>query len=170
MTHLKFQVALVERLVVGHTETRRKAGHPSLGPEPAWTSFCRWHPLEETFLKCVVCAQDRADGYKGSALEPGVVSVLLHSVASGDTILFKLLKQLYMTLRIWMFRLYKCIVMVHIHAIIWTLKWHTQISIGNYVNSWILTILISIYRSNITLNNKTCHCLMYNICANSFVM
>ena len=35
MTHLEFQVALVEGLVTGHTETRRKAGHPSLGPEPA---------------------------------------------------------------------------------------------------------------------------------------
>ena len=35
MTHLKFQVALVEGLVVGHTEIRRNAGHPILGPEPA---------------------------------------------------------------------------------------------------------------------------------------
>ena len=35
MTHLKFQVALVEGLVVGHTERRRKEGHTSLGPEPA---------------------------------------------------------------------------------------------------------------------------------------
>ena len=35
MTHLKFQVALVEGLVVGHTETRENACHSSLGPEPA---------------------------------------------------------------------------------------------------------------------------------------
>ena len=35
MTHLKFQVALVEGLFVGHTETCRKEGHPRLGPEPA---------------------------------------------------------------------------------------------------------------------------------------
>ena len=30
MTHLEFQVALIEGLVAGHTETRRKAGRPSL--------------------------------------------------------------------------------------------------------------------------------------------
>ena len=35
MTHLEFQVALAEGLVEGHTETQRKAGHPSLGPELA---------------------------------------------------------------------------------------------------------------------------------------
>ena len=71
MTHLKFQVALVEGLVVGHTETRRKAGHPSLGSEPAprltERPFVDDIP-EKKHKKCVVCAQDRADGYKGSRI------------------------------------------------------------------------------------------------------
>ena len=71
MTHLKFQVALVEGLVVVHTETRRKAGHPSVGPEPARMTeryFVDDIP-EMKHKKCVVCAQDRADGYKGSRIK-----------------------------------------------------------------------------------------------------
>ena len=70
MTHLEFQVALVEGLVAGHTETRRKAGRPSLGPEPARLTerhFVDYIP-EKKRKKCVVCAQDRADGYKGSRI------------------------------------------------------------------------------------------------------
>ena len=70
MTPLKFQVAPVEGLVVGHTETYRKAGHPSLGPESARLTerhFLDGIP-EKKHKKCVVCAQDRADGYKGSRI------------------------------------------------------------------------------------------------------
>ena len=70
MTHLKFQVALAEGLVVGHTEQRRKAAHPSLGPEPA--RLTERHFVEDfhekKHKKCVVCAQDRSDGYKGSRI------------------------------------------------------------------------------------------------------
>ena len=70
MTHLKFQ-----GLVVGHTETRRKAGHPSLGPEPACLTerhFVDDIP-EKKHKKCVVCAQDRADVYKVYIVAPGSV-------------------------------------------------------------------------------------------------
>ena len=70
MTHLKFQVALVEGLVVRHTETRRMAGHPILGPEPARLTerhFVDDIP-EKKHKKCVVCAQNRADGYKDSRI------------------------------------------------------------------------------------------------------
>ena len=69
-THLEFQVALIEGLVAGHTETRRKAGRPSLGPEPARLPerhFVDDIP-EKKRKKCVVCAQDRVDGYKGSRI------------------------------------------------------------------------------------------------------
>ena len=70
MTHLKFQIALLDGLVVGHIETRRKAGHPSLGPEPARLTERHFvdNILEKKHKKCVVCAQDRADGYKGSRI------------------------------------------------------------------------------------------------------
>ena len=56
MTHLEFQVALVEGLVAGHTETRRKAGRPSLGLEPARLTerhFVDYIPEKER-KKCVV--------------------------------------------------------------------------------------------------------------------
>ena len=87
MTHLKLQVALVESLVVGHIETRRKAGHPSLGPEPACVTERHFvdNIPEKKHKKCVICAQDIAVGYKGSRIrtwcsECGVVSVVLYSV------------------------------------------------------------------------------------------
>ena len=70
MTHLEFQVALVEGLVVGHTETRRKAIRLSLGPEPARLTgrhFVDDIP-EKKRTKCVVGAQDSRDGYKDSRI------------------------------------------------------------------------------------------------------
>ena len=70
MTHLEFQVALVDGLVARHTETRRKAGHPSLCPQPA--RLTERHLVdnipEKKRNKCVACAQDIADGYKGSLI------------------------------------------------------------------------------------------------------
>ena len=70
MTHLKLQVALIESLVAGHTETRRKACHPSLGPDPAHLTELNFVDdiPEKKYKKCVVCAQDRAEGYKGSRI------------------------------------------------------------------------------------------------------
>ena len=66
MTYSEYQVALVEGLVVGHTETQRKAIRPSLGPEPARHFVDSMH--EKKHKKCVVCAQDRADWHKGSRI------------------------------------------------------------------------------------------------------
>ena len=63
-------VAIVEGLISGHTETRRKAGHPSLGPEPARQTvrpFVDDIP-EKKRKKCIVCDQERAHGYKDSRM------------------------------------------------------------------------------------------------------
>ena len=70
MTYLEFQVSLVEGMVAGHTETRRKEGHLSLGPEPARMTerhFVDDIP-EKKRKKWVVCVQDSTDGYKGSRI------------------------------------------------------------------------------------------------------
>ena len=75
MTHLEFQVGLVEGLVAGHTETSRKAGRPSL--DLTERHFVD-HIPEKKRKKCALCAQNRADGY--NSLKPGAVSVVLHSV------------------------------------------------------------------------------------------
>ena len=75
MTHLEFQVALVEGLVAGHTETRRKAGRPSLGPEPARHFVDYILRRNERNVLSVPKIEQMVH-----ALEPGVVSVVLHSV------------------------------------------------------------------------------------------
>ena len=63
-------VAIVEGLITRHTETRRKAGRPSLGPEPARLPE---RPFVDEIQgkkrkKCVVCDQERPHGYKDSRM------------------------------------------------------------------------------------------------------
>ena len=69
-------------MVVGHTETREKAGHPSLGPEPARLTERHFVDVipEENIRNVLSVLKIEQMDTKVHALEPGVVSVVLHSV------------------------------------------------------------------------------------------
>lgn len=70
MTHLEFQVALVEGLIGGYAEARKRSCRPSLGPEAARLTgrhFLETIP-DKKRRKCEVCAHKEADGYKGSRI------------------------------------------------------------------------------------------------------
>ena len=60
----------MEELIGGHTEERKKVGQPSLGP--AESRLRERHFVEATpdkkCKKCVVCAQQREEGFKRSRI------------------------------------------------------------------------------------------------------
>ena len=68
MTHLQFIIGVVEGLIGEYKEPRKKVGRPSL-TIPSNLSCVR-HFIEnipdKKRRKCVMCAQNRTDGFKGS--------------------------------------------------------------------------------------------------------
>ena len=67
MTHLDFQVSLVEGLIAGYDEPRTSAGRPSLVADEARLTACHFigYIPENKCRKCEVCTQDKSGGFKG---------------------------------------------------------------------------------------------------------
>ena len=70
MTHLYFQVALVEGLIARYEKPRTRAGRPSLVADEARLTdrhFIGYIP-ENKRRKCEVCTQGKFVGFKGSRI------------------------------------------------------------------------------------------------------
>ena len=68
MTHLDFQVALVEGLIAGYEEPQTRAGRPCLVADEARLTACHfigYIPANKR-RKCEVCTQDKSVGFKGA--------------------------------------------------------------------------------------------------------
>ena len=88
MSHYEFMVHLVEGLIGGYQEPRKKVGRPSIGSPEA-------RKVERHFLevipdkkrkKCAVCAQKQEQGYKGTRITTWCVKIVELVYATNPTI------------------------------------------------------------------------------------